>query len=365
MENSFFSIYVHIPFCLKKCNYCSFYSIVVEERGLINDYIDAISKEVKLRYDIIERFLDSYRTIYFGGGTPSILDSGEIKKLLRIFYNIKEFSKLDEITFEVNPDTIDEEKLKVLKDFGVNRISIGLETSIDKYLKFLGRRYTFDVFVKKYELVKKYFNNINIDIIYGIYKQEEEEFLTDIEKVIELNPQHISAYSLEIHPSTPFENLVIDEDKQARFYFVLKENLEKNGYIHYEISNFSLPDRYSIHNMNYWNRGNYLGFGPSSASLISSKRWKNISDVLLYNLSLDNGKIELEYEEELSENDIMKEKLILGLRKIEGISINSNLYFYYQDKITSMMDYFEIKNEKIKIKDQYLFVSNHIISQII
>jgi oxygen-independent coproporphyrinogen-3 oxidase len=363
--NSFFSIYVHIPFCIKKCNYCSFYSIPFEKREIINDFIDSISKEVELRYEIIEKYFSLYKTLYFGGGTPSVLNLDELEKLLNIFYRIKKFEDLDEVTFELNPDTIDENKLKLLKDYGVNRISIGLESSIDKYLEFLGRIYRFNTFVKKYEVVRKYFDNVNIDIIYGIPNQTEDEFIKDVLALLNFKPEHISAYALEIHKETPFENLKVDEDLQSKFYFILKEMLEKNGYIHYEISNFSLPYKQSRHNINYWIRGNYLSFGPSACSLIENLRWKNISDVLLYNFSFKNGKIELEYKEKLSEIDIMNERLILGLRMMNGVNINDELYSYYKDKISNMINYFEIGNERLKIKKEYLFVSNYILSRII
>jgi len=362
---SFFSIYVHIPFCIKKCNYCSFYSVPLGNKEIIDDFITALSKEVELRYKIIEKYISSYKTLYFGGGTPSVLNLNELKKLLDIFYKIKRFNELDEITFELNSDTIDEDKLKLLKDRGVNRVSIGLETSFDKYLRFLGRIYTFDTFIKKYELVRRYFDNVNIDVIYGIPNQNKDEFIRDISVLLDFKPQHISAYALEIHEKTPFENLKVDDNMQSKFYFILKEILEKNGYIHYEISNFSLPQKHSLHNLNYWNRGNYIGFGPSAASCIGNYRWKNVSDVFLYNFSFNNGKIELEYEEELLEDDIMKEKLILGLRKIDGIGLETDVCLYYKEKIYRMMNYFDIENGRLKIKKEYLFVSNYILSRII
>jgi len=365
VSNSFFSIYVHIPFCVKKCNYCAFYSVLIKDKDIVDRYINAVSREVELRSEVINKYITSYRTLYFGGGTPSVLDLGELDKLLSIFYKIKRFDELDEVTFEVNPDSIDEDKIKLLKKFGVNRISIGLQTTFDKYLRFLGRVYTFDIFIEKYKLIKTYFNNVNIDLIYGINNQTKNDFLIDIDNFVKLKPQHISSYALEIHKATPFENLICDEDMQRDFYFILKQHLEENGYIHYEISNFSIPNRQSLHNLNYWNRGNYLGFGPSAVSSIDNYRWKNVSDVLLYNFSLNNGKIKLEYDENLSFDDIMKERLILGLRKIEGIPINDEIFMYYKDRFFEMIDYFDIDNERLKIKKEYLFVSNHLLSRII
>lgn len=359
---SFFSIYVHIPFCVKKCNYCAFYSST--NISYSNEFIKSLSKEISLNKDTINKNIKKLKTIYFGGGNPSSLCLKDIEKIISLFYSIKKFKDLDEVTFEANPSTLTESKIKLIKDYAINRISLGVQSTNDKYLKFLGRDHSFNDFLNVYKKLNGF--DVNIDLIYGILEQKESEILADLKKVVELKPSHISLYALEIHKNTPFYNKVkIDEEKQAKFYYIIKDFLEDNGYIHYEISNFSLPDKMSIHNINYWKSGDYLGFGPSASSHILNKRWTNKSDIDSYINSLNNGKIELEYSEELTEKDMINEKLILGLRMIEGINLNE--FSVFKDKIMKMAElgYIEIIKNKARIKREFLFVSNYIISDII
>jgi len=365
MDFPFFSIYVHIPFCVKKCNYCDFYSLT--DSHLINKYLDSLSREIELNRKVIELNQKRYRTIYFGGGTPSFLSSSQIDNLFSIFESIKPFKDLEESVFEANPESIDEEKIKILKSHNINRISLGLQTTNDRMLEFLGRACDYKDFLDKYSIFKKYFDNINIDLIYGIPGQSVSDLICDLNNVVEIKPEHISMYSLEIHKNTPFKNLKIDDKKQSDFYFIIKDFLEKKGFTHYEISNFAINGRYSIHNLNYWNNGDYLGFGPYASSHLNNKRWKNISDINAYITALNNGKIEFEYNEVLSEKDLLNESLMLGLRKIEGISLNSAIYKVFKERMDKQLSngYMEIKNSKIRIRKEYLFVSSYIISNII
>jgi oxygen-independent coproporphyrinogen-3 oxidase len=361
---SFFSIYVHIPFCRRKCNYCAFYSTT--QTNLIDDYVSSLEKEIDLQNETVNKNIKNYKTLYFGGGTPSVIDVKSLEKILKKLSDIKGFDSLDEITFEANPDSIDDDKIKLLRDFRVTRISLGLESSLDKYLKFLGRLSSYDDFLKKYDAVKKYFD-VNIDLIYGIPGQSEKELLRDIKNAVFLKPEHISIYGLEIHKNTPFYgNVKTDDDKMSDFYFLLCDFLASNGYEHYEISNFSLRGKESEHNLNYWNWGDYIGLGPSASSHINDMRCKNVSDTGAYINALNNGKIELEYTEKLDEKDINNEMLMLSLRKISGLDKNSSTYLIFKDKILSMISkgYMEEDIYSVRIKKEYLFVSNSIISDI-
>lgn len=359
---SFFSIYIHIPFCIKKCNYCAFYSST--DTSYSNEFIRSLKKEIDLNKDIINNKIKKLRSVYFGGGNPSSLEYRDIERIILLFYSIKKFDDLDEITFEANPSSLTEDKIKLIRDYGINRISLGLQSTNDRYLKFLGRDHSFNDLLNVYKKLDGF--DVNIDLIYGLPQQKELDLLIDLKKVIGLRPSHISLYALEIHKNTPFYGKVkIDEEKQSKFYYIIKDFLEDKGYIHYEISNFSLPNKMSVHNINYWKNGDYLGFGPCASSHILNKRWANKSDIVSYINSLNNDKIELEYSEELTEKDMINERLILGLRMTEGINLNE--FSVLKDKIMKMAElgYIEIIKNRARIKREFLFVSNYIISDMI
>ncbi|HOL62470.1 MAG TPA: radical SAM family heme chaperone HemW [Elusimicrobiales bacterium] len=362
MIDPFFSVYVHIPFCKKKCNYCSFYSLT--DKSLTDGYLNSVNKEINLYKDLLTERKDKYKTIYFGGGTPSFLSLNEMEYLLDLFNEIKPLKNLYEADFELNPESVSEDKLRILKDFGINRVSIGVQSSNDEILNFLGRVHSYKDFLKKYDIIIKYFENVSLDLIYGIPGESEKDLLKDLDNITSLFPKHISLYALETHKNTFFENLKIDEEKQSDFYFLIRDFLVGKGYIHYEISNFALKGYFSKHNLNYWDRGEYLGLGPSASSFISNKRWKNKSDLKAYIRGLNNGKIEFEHMEELDEKDELNEKLMLELRKIEGLDLNSKVYKVFKEKIDGQIKkgYMEILNGKVKIKKDFLFVSNKIIS---
>lgn len=363
MDDAFFSIYVHIPFCRRKCNYCSFYSLT--DLSLIELYLKSLGIELSIYKDEITNRKSVYKTIYFGGGTPSVFNASEMEKLLSLFNSICELKNLDECSFELNPESITEEKLKILKEYGINRISIGLETTNNELLKFLGRINSYEEFLKSYDLIRKYFDNINLDLIYGIGNESYEQLLSDLKEIIKLNPTHISAYCLERNSNKWFDNIKIDEERQADFYLTIIDFLSSKRYIHYEISNFAKDRMFSKHNLNYWNRGEYIGFGPSASSHLNNLRWKNKSDIRSYITALNNGKIEFEYMERMKLKDILNEKLMLGLRKITGVDFD--LYLKFKERIDEEIKkgYMEIYGDRVRIKKDYLFVSNKIISEII
>ncbi len=348
-------IYIHIPFCKQKCLYCDF----VSAKGCDRDmelYEEALLKEIESTE--IDEPVDS---VFFGGGTPSVYKVEYIEEILKIIlrkYNIDK--DIAEITIEVNPGTVDYDKLKRYRAAGINRISIGLQSADNEELKLLGRIHTYEKFVETYtEARRAGFNNINIDLMSAIPYQTVNSFMETLKKVVKLNPEHISAYSLIIEEGTPFYNkygengelsdAIPSEETDREMYHMTKTFLKENGYERYEISNYSKKGYECKHNIKYWSRDNYYGFGVAAASLVNNLRYSNISDRDKYIDILLSGKsnktnIERinytninqinvdgrshtninEIRDEISEvnkDEQIEEFMFLGLRKMEGISL--------------------------------------------
>ncbi|NFO04308.1 oxygen-independent coproporphyrinogen III oxidase [Clostridium botulinum] len=314
------SLYIHIPFCKQKCLYCDFPSYSGKEK-FISEYIDALNKEIKDK-------ANSYKikSIFIGGGTPSYLDEIELEKLLKCINTLTLGENL-EFTIECNPGSLSEDKLKIMKKYNVNRISMGLQSTKPSLLKEIGRIHTFEEFENNYLLARKVgFKNINIDLMFGLPNQSVEDWRKTLEKIIEFNPEHISAYSLIIEEGTCFYNLynqdklnLPSEEKERDMYLLTKKILKENGYNQYEISNFSKDKKECYHNIVYWQLNEYLGLGVSSSSYIEGKRIKNIDDIELYIKNINsNESVENEiYENNI--NDDMEEFMFMGLRMIRGI----------------------------------------------
>ncbi|HBJ1646703.1 MULTISPECIES: radical SAM family heme chaperone HemW [Clostridium] len=314
------SLYIHIPFCKQKCLYCDFPSYSGKEK-FISGYIDALNKEIKDK-------ASSYKikSIFIGGGTPSYLDEIELEKLLKCINTLTLGENL-EFTIECNPGSLSEDKLKIMKKYNVNRISMGLQSTKPSLLKEIGRIHTFEEFENNYLLARKVgFKNINIDLMFGLPNQSVEDWRKTLEKIIEFNPEHISAYSLIIEEGTCFYNLynqdklnLPSEEKERDMYLLTKKILKENGYSQYEISNFSKDKKECYHNIVYWQLNEYLGLGVSSSSYIEGKRIKNIDDIELYIKNINsNESVENEiYENNI--NDDMEEFMFMGLRMIRGI----------------------------------------------
>lgn len=309
------SLYVHVPFCIKKCLYCDFNSCSNNE--LQDDYID------KLIIEIEKIKANKLKTIFVGGGTPTILSMYNTEKLL---IALKRFNP-DEYTFEANPGTINEEKLLLLKKYGVNRLSIGLQAWQDSLLVKLGRAHNLHDFLEGYNAARKAgFNNINIDLMFGIPDQNMENWKETIKNVKEINPEHISCYSLIIEEGTPFKKLydenklnLVDEETERDMYHYAINELKKSGYEHYEISNFSKKGFECMHNITYWKLDEYLGIGAGAHSFAENKRFSNIRNISQY----IKGVIENNIIEECTTqtyNDLISEYMFLGLRMVEGIS---------------------------------------------
>ena len=320
------SLYIHIPFCAQKCLYCDFPSFARKDH-LRKAYIEALNKEIislREKYNNLE-----INTIFIGGGTPSVLEADELECLL------KEVAKLNmakdiEYSMECNPGNLTEEKLEVMKKYGVNRISMGLQAKQDNLLKGLGRIHNYKTFKENFLLAKKVgFNNINVDLMFGLPNQSLNEWEETLREIISLEPAHISAYSLIIEEGTAFYNLYENdklklptEEEERKMYHLAKKILEENGFNQYEISNYAKEGKECRHNLAYWNMDNWIGVGSAAASYINGKRIKNISSVEEYINSINERGEAVEEIINNSKNDNMEEFMFMGLRKINGIDEN-------------------------------------------
>jgi len=377
-------VYIHIPFCLKKCDYCDFLSMpaYAEER---NAYIQALKKEIWFSDYKFEGY--EVDTIFIGGGTPSILETSQLEDILNTLREVALISKNAEITVECNPGTVTREKLTLYKNMGVNRISFGLQSCNDKELKEIGRIHTYQDFIDSYNLARECgFDNINIDLMSALPNQSVESYKDTLEKVLDLQPEHISAYSLIVEEGTPLAdrveecekngvNILPNEDDERKMYYMTKELLEAKGYKRYEISNYAKDGYECRHNVGYWKRVEYLGFGIGAASFYNRQRYNNIEDAHLYiksmNKELSPEDIEVNVEE-LTSIEEMEEFMFLGLRMTEGISINE-----FEDKFGKKFDdvYGRVVNiliekelmlkdgDVVKLTDKGIDVSNRVLSE--
>jgi oxygen-independent coproporphyrinogen-3 oxidase len=317
-------LYIHIPFCVKKCIYCDFFSVAYDEL-LVNKYSDALSKELVLKKDLAS----TLRTIYIGGGTPSLIPSTCFQKLMACIRDNFHLSPDIEISVEVNPGTLNEARINTLLSLGANRLSIGVQSFNDSELKTLGRIHTSEGASKSLEIIrKKGINNFSIDLIYGIPGQTTESWKHSISAALEFSPAHISAYELTPEKGTPLYKAIEtgkvkmpDEELILQMYDLAIDRLTRHGYEHYEISNFALPGRRCMHNINYWERGEYIGAGAGAHSFINNTRSKNIKDIDKYIESVNKGAVPEIESTRLTHEDALKEFIFLGLRKREGINI--------------------------------------------
>ncbi|MBR0350917.1 MAG: radical SAM family heme chaperone HemW [Clostridia bacterium] len=412
-------IYIHIPFCKSKCAYCDFVSFPnIKDKE--NEYINCLIKEIESQNweEINKKY--QVTTIYIGGGTPSFIDAKNIQKVLDVLKrkiynsciynesvisinedenqnknqdkNLRESNTIRnkdiEISIEVNPGTVTKEKLKVYKEAGINRLSIGLQSTNNELLKQIGRIHTYEQFIETYNLAKEVgFYNINVDLMLGLPNQTIEDLKQSLEEVIKLNPNHISVYSLILEEGTPLYNMVEkgqlslpDEEQERQMYWYVKNKLELSEYKHYEISNFAKQGMESKHNLNCWNQEEYIGFGLSAHSYFENIRYSNTDNVEKYidfysNIKLQkNNKIQSEkilikennkYQNETqtekkekrgikqihetqNKEDKQKEYMLLGLRKIEGVSISK-----FKEKFIENPIYL-FKNELAKLTEESL-----------
>lgn len=354
-------LYIHIPFCEKKCNYCDFTSFTDIKK--IDEYLNLLEREIKIYDSIYTSTLKlDIDTIFIGGGTPSVLSASQLKRLLDIIKSNFNITKTKECTIECNPGTVDLEKLEIMKKNGVNRISFGLQAIQEKHLKFMGRIHSKDEFEKSYYLARNVgFENINIDLIFAFYGQTEKDFNETLEYAIKINPEHLSIYSLIIEKNTMFYKYLeegkikeFEEDTYVNMYRKAVEFLKENGYSQYEISNYCKSDDSSVdyrcmHNIKYWLCEEYYGFGISASGYINGIRYTNFKKYDDYKSYILKKELPIGYMEVLSSEDIYNEKIMLGLRMNEGIDI---------DVINS------IENIDVR-KDIKLKIDNYIVKKII
>jgi oxygen-independent coproporphyrinogen III oxidase len=319
-------IYIHIPFCHRACHYCDFYFSTSQK--LKAEIVNNICKEINLRKDFFSEETQ-INTLYFGGGTPSLLNEKELEQIILTLRSVFDLSELKEFTFEINPEDVNEKSLEVWREIGINRFSLGIQSFEDDLLRYLNRNHTGnDGILSILKLKEAGFDNVSIDLIYGIPGLDFTKWKNQLNTAIEFDIPHISAYCLTIEPNTVFGNYLkkgkmnfIDEDLAKEQYFYLHEFLEKNGFEHYEISNFGKPNFTSKHNTSYWNGKQYLGIGPSAHSFDGEKRMWNVSNNFNYIKSIESNSLPLEYET-LTKNQQLNEYILTGIRTKWGIDIN-------------------------------------------
>jgi len=376
-----FGMYIHIPFCKKKCKYCDFISFSNCEKWE-EEYVNCLIEEVEKK-EIIGT-LKNISTIYIGGGTPSIIDSQNIIKIIKVIKNRFNVNKNVEITIEINPGTVTKNKLEDYKKAGINRLSIGLQSTHDRILNLIGRIHSYDQFLETYNLAKEVgFENINVDLMLAIPTQTEEELLESVKKVIELNPNHISLYSLILEENTELEKMIsngtlelIDDKVERKMYWKTKSLLEKNGYIQYEISNFAKKGYESKHNLDCWNQEEYIGFGVAAHSYFNNKRFSNTENLENYIEFIKNKKINnIISINEIQDREIKaKEFMMLGFRKIEGVSISEferrfriNPLFYFRFEISKLEEneLIEVDLDNIKLTKKGLDLANKVFEEFV
>lgn len=357
------SVYVHIPFCDNICNYCDFCKRYNFPK-IINKYLDALEIDIKSNYkgEII-------KTVYIGGGTPSSLSILELTKLMKIV-KLFNFDNEYEFTFECNPENITEDKLLLLKENGVNRISLGVESTNNKYLEYLGRKHDYLMVKEKIKLIKKYFDNINVDLIYALPNETISDLKKDLSNIVKLNVNHVSTYSLEIHNNTIFGiNKVksINEELDNEMYNEICKYLKDNGYDHYEISNFSKDNTYSRHNSVYWHNEEYYGFGLGASGYVNNIRYDNTRSIYNY----VNGNRILN-KEKLTKQDKISYELILGFRLVNGINKDDfkkkyrvNLIDQYNIKEMIKLGLLVDDGKYIKVNYNKLYIENIILENFV
>lgn len=352
-------LYIHIPFCLSKCGYCSFYSI--ESVNLIPEYISALKKEIKHYRNIFS----SFDTIYIGGGTPSLLSVQHIDDLISTVNKYFDIDRQAEITLEANPGDISLEYLKTLRGIGINRLNIGVQSLDDKILKFLWRRHTAKEAVASINAARQAgFNNLGIDLIYGVHGLGIKSWINTLQKAVSFSPEHLSCYQLSLSEKTPLYKKyhsegwhLPDENTELKLFLTTAEELEEAGYTHYEVSNFARKDKFkSRHNQKYWRHIPYLGLGPAANSFLDNKRWWNKATIKTYLKDIECWKMPVEDSETLSSEQLQMEVLFLGLRTKVGIDLKLYTTRYGIDILADKKIIIDalIKNKFVKLKNGFL-----------
>lgn len=317
-------IYVHIPFCKSKCQYCDFYSLPCKDDNLMDSYLDAVCAHIKEAGSLAPGYRAD--TIYFGGGTPSYFGGDAIAIIMTAIRRTFDVSPDAEISFEANPDSVTDKLLHRMRAEGFNRVSMGIQDDHDEMLKKLGRPYTYKQAVEAFQRIRKAgFRNVSLDLMYGLPGQTLRDWQETLSNVLRMNPEHFSCYSLKIEEGTPFYEMkdvlnLPDDDVQADMYLAAVEMLRDHGFRQYEISNFARKGLYSRHNYKYWTGGEYLGFGPSASSDFAGKRYTLVADLESYISGIRTGGNIVEDIQEIPLRERAGEYIMLRLRTSAGIS---------------------------------------------
>ena len=395
MNEKFPGLYIHIPFCLSKCLYCDFYSLT--SISAVPDFLNAIFKEMEMYRNRFNPFDPSaapspalqsrdkgalrvnpeqasgFRpgsrrvdTVYIGGGTPSLLSPQQLESILISVQKNFDVISTPEITIETNPADLDQSSLELMREIGINRINIGVQSFDEKILNFLGRRHSVKQANSAIEASRKAgFHNIGLDLIYGVPEQDIESWLDTLKQAVAFSPEHISCYQLTLESKTPLgiryqagEFSLPGEELQYEFFMKTSEFLEHAGYIHYEVSNFALGTKYtSRHNQKYWDHSPYLGLGPSAHSFQSNRRWWNHHSLDRYLAAINTGNLPIEETEILTMEQLRLEALYLGLRTKKGVSLQDLKNRYDYDLFTEKKEILDKLEEEgfISIRDGYLY----------
>ena len=368
-------IYLHIPFCKTKCIYCDFYSVTKREDS-ISKFIDCLVKEIKLNKNKLQNY--DFDTIFFGGGTPSVLTESQLEKILNALHKYYKLNQNVEITLECNPGEINFQKLKGFRNLGINRLSIGFQSFSDNTLKFLGRLHNAEQSILTYKDARKAgFDNINIDLIYDIPKQKLKDWKNDLFLGTSLEPEHISAYSLTVEKNTALYSMVKNkkvhmpsEAMDKKMFLSTIDYLENKNYKHYEISNFCKQEKECKHNLHYWKLNPYLAFGPGAHGFDGKKRWWNKKSIDYYIESLEKNILPIQSEETLSNKNSFNENIMNGLRLIEGLNTDkidlliSQNFDDYIENIQKKWPYLKHKNQRLMLNKKGLLFADEIIADL-
>ncbi|WP_411767405.1 radical SAM family heme chaperone HemW [Winogradskyella sp. A3E31] len=368
-------MYIHIPFCKQACHYCDFhFSTSLKKK---DDLINALAKELKLRKEEFNN--KTVETIYFGGGTPSLLSIDELRFLIDTVYQNYKVNESPEITLEANPDDLSKKIIIELSKSSINRLSIGIQSFFDSDLKLMNRAHNSEEATKCLHEATKYFDNISLDLIYGIPGASNEQWIDNIETALSFNVPHISSYALTVEPKTALKTFIekgiiedVDDEKAQEQFFILTEKLEDANFMHYELSNFGKEGYFSKNNSAYWQGKPYLGIGPSAHSFNGTQRSWNVKNNSKYMKSIENEELPLEVET-LTITDRYNEYVMTGLRTIWGVSlekVESNFGLHYKKYLLEQSQPFinehllYIEDEKLRVTKKGQFLSDGIASEL-
>jgi oxygen-independent coproporphyrinogen-3 oxidase len=367
------SLYIHIPFCVRKCVYCDFFSVPYNA-SLALRYMDGLMRELELR----RNEAGTLKTVYIGGGTPTTIPTSALVRLLRKVRGSFEVARDAEITIEANPGTMGTDTTDMLSDAGINRISIGVQSLDNDELKLLGRIHSSQEALKAVADARRAgISNISVDLIYGIPGQTPDGWLRSIETAVELSPEHISAYELTPEKGTPLYELISqgsiekpDEERIIEMYYSAIDRLNEAGYNHYEISNLAKPGFECRHNLNYWDRGGYIAIGAGAHGFIGNRRMRNTGDINKYVKALEEGRLAVEESNEISEEEAVRESIFLGLRKMEGLNVKMLLECLRADaeaasKELIAEELLESEGIHIRLTRKGIVISNTVIARLL